>query len=402
MRSAFIQRYLYCPRNLSEAQRICDYLILNGWKIVAKPSRADLIIIDTCALTGSEEDTFIGIIKELLKKKKEGARLIVCGCLPKINPERLSGIYNGHALDPSSISEIDKIIDARISISDVPRPNVIRPLYRGEFGLINRFMFSMKRDGISETAKKAIKYSLYRRHRIFSDKFKESLLDIYSIKIGEGCLNNCSFCALKSIFPRFFSRPMNSILSEFMSALDNGHKRFVLSAADIGAYGQDIKSNICELLKGIFDIRAEYMVSIDNFNPRWFIKYSSCAIRLFELNRERIENIHIPVQSGSDNILRLMGRGHDSGSFIRCAKELRKRAPGIKLSTSLIVGFPGESETDFLETMELIRNLGFEKVQIHKYSDRPNTPSSGLPNKISERVKEERAKRVMSQLTRSG
>ncbi len=208
--------------------------------------------------------------------------------------------------------------------------------------------------------------------------------------ISRGCLGNCSYCAIKYSMGNVKSISENIILEEFKKGLSLGYKKFVLIGEDIGCYGIDIGTSIVSLLEKIFSVDGNYKLILNDFNPQWVIKYSKSLIPLLKKNKKRIIDIRMPIQSGSDKILQKMRRPYK----ISEVEDVLEQLKGIKVHTHIMVGFPGESEEDFQETVEFVKKWKFGNIGVYAYQDRFITDSFKFDGKISEEEKEKRVRKI--------
>jgi len=167
---------------------------------------------------------------------------------------------------------------------------------------------------------------------------------------------------------------------------------FNLVADDIGPYGTDIGSSVAELLAGVFARQEDFRLVLTDINPRYLIRCADEVTEILAANSRRIELLKVPVQSGSDRILQLMERAYSGHQLRRCLGELRRRAPQLPLDTHILVGFPGETDADFQETVDLLRVIRFDRIQAYWYSDRPNTPAAEMDPKVSDADMERRVR----------
>jgi len=390
-----------CARRKIDTQLIYDYFILNGWKITKSLSRADLIILSTCAFDKIREDAAIEAVTRI-KKKNITAQIIVAGCLGSINQKRLSELGEFIVISPPTLGELDKIINAKISIKELEDPATLGAFKTSKIcdfsstitlprQVINMFLF-LKRIAMFILAYKGAK-----KHSSGYDFFNVMYSpDTKLIRISEGCINNCSYCAIKYAIGDLRSKPIKNIIKEFDYAVEKKYKRVCLVAADIGSYGIDIQTNIINLLIAMLERKGSCQIMLFDVNMLWLIKYSSEFFDILKKYPGRIDSILCPIQSGSDKILTLMKRKYKISQATDCLKKIKEISPETKLVTDIMVGFPGETENDFLATLEVIKTIKFDKVQVFKYADRIGTEAAGLPDKITEDVKEKNYTRINS------
>jgi tRNA A37 methylthiotransferase MiaB len=187
------------------------------------------------------------------------------------------------------------------------------------------------------------------------------------------------------------------VLREFRTALGKAFREFQLVAGDTGAYGQDIGSNVVGLLRAMFAQEGKFRLTIMDFNPEWLIAYSDQLIALFAEQTHKMRFISIPIQSGSDRILRLMRRRYTASQATECLCGLKEDCPEMCLNTHVMVGFPTETDEDFDRTIQLLRRVRFDRIEIFRYCDRPNTATSLMNDKVSRETIEGRVSRLRNE-----
>jgi threonylcarbamoyladenosine tRNA methylthiotransferase MtaB len=186
------------------------------------------------------------------------------------------------------------------------------------------------------------------------------------------------------------SKPLDTIVNEFKSGLDQGFQRFVLIAGDVGCYGVDIGISVVELLGALFAVEGSYKIIIKEFNAQWIVKYFQNLLQIFKQHYEKIDYIVVPVQSASNRMLRLMKRPYTIEDVKKYLNIMKAEVPGLQISTHIMVGFPGETEDDFKESLDFIKEYEFPFVDIYAYDDRPNTAASQMADKVPQDVIETR------------
>jgi len=369
-----------CSRRALDAERVSNYLKSNNYSLAKDVFSADLIYISACAFDQDMEDLGIKVIEKVLKSKNKNSKLIIGGCLSKINKKRLlklSNLGEFETISTKSIDKIDNIIKPKIKFEAIRDSNILKIPSKFDSNLIDMFNKFKFRFGFP--------YFLW--NKIYYVPPVQDKGNVFFIKVGEGCLGNCNYCAIKFSVGRLKSKPIKTIIEEFKRGLRQGYKTFKLTAEDIGCYGWDINTNVIELLKKIFEHKGNYSIIIHNFNPNFLIKYYDKLLPVIKENHEKIKHIQIPIQSGSDKILKMMNRPYEIKEVIKYLSDLKENVKDLKISTDIIVGFPGESKKDFEKTLELLKTIRFYHVTVAKYSDRPRTKSDKMKNKIPEKLK---------------
>ncbi len=370
-----------CPRRSMDSNMCDRYLRENGYTTATSVESAALIIVSTCAYHDAPEDQSVHAV-QTLRRTNPHALMIVTGCLPKINPDRLKELTGVVTLGPNDLGQLDRIIHADVRFSDIPDSNmgVFRNSPVPE-------LFDMKTTG----DRLSMKVSL---NRIISKKKSSGVIrnvpldrgydpsETFAIRISKGCYGNCTYCAIKNAVGTLKSKPVNHILSEFEAGLEQGYRRFVLIGDDTGGYGMDCGTNIPELLEKLFAYDGEHKFIIKDFNFHWLNRYFEQLKALFMKNIRLIDFLIFPVQSGSDKILTLMNRPYNATSLKTCFGGIKEDIPELRLDTAMMVGFPGENEEDFRHTLDLVENIGFDHIWIYEYTDRPGTKASMMGSKV--------------------
>jgi len=382
----------HCPRSKEDLQTIFNYFFKNGLKPVKKIKNADIICIYTCGGFDYTEKSSIKTILRILQKKSKDATVIVTGCLTKINPKSIKNFNGILLIEFDRLDELNKIIHSKITFSQTPHSGVIRrfpQLYtetkvKKIFDLLTNSNFIRNLPDYLDNLK-----------TIYSRKINgENTRGIYHVRISRGCLGSCSYCSIKLAHGYLQSRPVEQIQKDFEIGLKKGYKTFKLIGTDIGSYGIDIKTNIVEILKIFFTLPGENKIIITDFNPQWLVKYYDQLEPLFIANHKKILSFRIPIESGSNNILTRMRRQYKIEEVKKYVSLLKEKIPSLKIYTHILVGFPGETDEDFQQTLDLLKEINFFSVSIFPYSERPMTEAFKMKEKISSEVIQERIKKI--------
>ena len=375
-----------CPRTSLDAGRLVNHLLSNEFQAVSNPRNADLIFVFTCGGFSEYEERSILTIQKALKNKS--AKIIVTGCLPKQNPKRLDCYRNIDVVPKADLGRIDKFLQTNSKYSESAECSVVAGIHDlcniGFLQAARYYEFKTEYFGYCYRYVKNRVYQLLQKLPIKESDKSFSILSnyTYKIQIARGCLGNCSYCGIKLAMPKFRSYPEECIVEQFKLGLETGYRHFAILAGDIGCYGLDIKTNLSSLLDKLFAIDGDYKIVLVDLNVRWFIKYYSQLRSILKLNFKKVAKIIVPIQSGSNRILRLMSRHYKIEDVKKCIRDFRMNCPQIDLETHLLVGFPGETIEDFRQSLDLVREIKFSFIQIYGYDDRPSTVASELPGKV--------------------
>lgn len=327
-----------CTANQNNGEIIQGLLERQGFIFVSKPELADVIILNTCIVKGPTRQKMIFRIKELARF----SHLIVTGCMPNVENVR--------------IRRIAKQVNPQIKIALVGTKN-IHEIVKA----IKNLTENKEIDIISD--KKEIKLCVPK-----TPKKK----NVGITQISEGCLGNCSYCIVRFAKGKLFSYPQDKILKNIKQDLLTCNEIWITSQ-DNAAYGTDaVKPKLPELMKKILAIRKNFKIRIGMMKPSSILPIIDEMIEIYK-NEKMIKFLHIPVQSGSDKVLKLMNRKYDIKDFLTITERFRQQVPGLILSTDVIVGFPEETQEDFQETLNLIKKIKPEVLNISKFWAMPGT-----------------------------
>jgi threonylcarbamoyladenosine tRNA methylthiotransferase CDKAL1 len=340
-----------CKFNKADSELIRKILTKKGFEETSE-KEADFVVLNTC---GVVEKTERKIIKRAIKLKKKGKKIIFAGCLPLISQKVCQEVADG--------------LIGSTNILDLPR--VVRKVLKGEK------VKSLKQKSIDKA-----------KLRFFTIP-KETVVAI--VPISEGCLGTCSYCATKLAKGKLRSFNKKEILKNIEEALKFGAKEIQLTSQDLGIYGLDKgKFLLPELLEEILKIKGEFRVRLGMTNPTFFKKIQHKIFNLMK-NEKIYKFLHLPLQSGSDEILKAMKRGYNTKEFLEIVKNFRKNFKLGILATDVICAFPGETEKDFQKTVSLIKKIKPEILHVFRFSKRKGTEAEKLKD-FPDRIKKERSR----------
>ena len=359
-----------CEVNLIGCSKIYRYLLKNGHKITDDPAKADFIIINSCGLTIDHTKRCINLFRIYNSLKKENATIIIFGCLVKISPELVESL-DSDTIEFDEVEKFDKIFYKKTKFEDIKpycddktKQDLLKknPFHRTE---IFPFLFSGILFPFSKIARinyqKMISNVTY-KNRIF-------------LEISRGCTGNCSYCVIKKARGKIRSRPIQNIISD-IEKINDPSKKLFLVANDCGCYGIDIKTNLIELLYEINKRYPDLSIELNYLNPQWLEKYSDEYIELFK--KVKINFVVIPVQSGSNEVLKNMNRRYDITKVIKVVDKIKKVSPKTFIYSHFIIGYPGENWIEFFKTLNCAIHFDFPIA--FEYSEHEGTVSSTLPH----------------------
>lgn len=358
---------------------------MNQLAITNDPTQADLVVFYACGLTESSEKDSLMMIRKLKARIKPTAKLLVWGCLPKISPQLLETSYDGPMIGAMDTAFFEKILEKpKVRFDDVTANTLS---LRETSGLYNRRYTDTLGNVLLLLKKGVDKLRLLKERQFEKEPFY--------IRVATGCTGHCSYCSEWCVFGRIRSRPINRIISEFERGLQEGHNRFFLTAEDLGAYGKDIGCTLLDLFEKMkVDDERNYKIILNQISPLHLMEMFSDLEQVFASGK--IELVCSPVQSGSNRILKLMGRPYGAEEWRKYMIRLTKKFPNIRLKTHFMVGFPSETDEDFNATLSLLDHPVFiDSMGIFKFSARLEVLASRVPGQISEKTKESRCNRLL-------
>lgn len=355
---------LGCPKNQVDAEHMLYNLREEGCEIIADAALADVVVVNTCGFIESAKQEAIETILEFCTLKEEGRikAVIVTGCLAERYREEIK----------TEMPEVDAVIGIG---SNELLGTVIKKVLAGE-GDICTF---------------GDKYSL-----IIGGRRIISTENYAYLKIAEGCDNCCTYCAIPSIRGRFRSRKMESVIDEAKWLASVGFKEIVLVAQDTTRYGEDIygKPMLAELMREISKIDGLKWIRTLYAYPE---RITDELIDVIASEEKCVKYLDIPIQHCDGEVLRRMNRAGDEASLRELVKKLRERVPGIILRTTLIAGFPGETQEQFERLCEFVKDVRFDRLGCFAYSAEEGTPAADFEDQIDEEIKQKRADIIMEE-----
>lgn len=355
---------LGCPKNQVDAEWMLAQIAQAGYQIVTDSGTADVVIVNTCGFIQSAQEEAIEHLLEFITLKKEGRvkKIVVTGCLA----ERFQ----------DSIREEMPDIDAVVGI--------------GSNQKIVSIIGEVLRD------KKVRSYGPKEELPLEGERILTNLPFFAYLKIAEGCDNCCSYCAIPSIRGRFRSRAMESILAEAEQLAAHGVKELVVVAQDTTRYGEDIygEYKLAELLRKLAQIDGLVWIRVLYAYPE---RITDELLDVMANEPKIAKYLDIPLQHCNPDILAAMNRRGSRAEIEALIGKIRAKVPGITLRTTLIAGFPGETEAQFAELCQFVKDLRFDRLGCFAYSAEEETPAAGLPGQIEEQVKIDRSELVMAE-----
>lgn len=354
---------LGCKVNQYDSDAMRTLFIKNGYKVAESDTPADVYVVNTCSVTSIGDRKSRQMVRRI-RRENPGAVIAVAGCYAQLAPEVFEKMGNVDVI--VGMQNRSRIVEY---VEKAARSNAVLNEVRDVMAVKDFENLTVDAEGEVKT-------------RAF-------------IKVQEGCDNYCTFCIIPYARGRLKSRKQKDAIEEIKHLVDRGYREVVLTGIHLGNYGKDLhdgtslSSLVNELLK-IPDLLRIRLGSIES------VELSEELIHLMNSEPRVCRQLHLPIQSGSDDVLRAMNRHYRLAEYKNLIADLRKRIPDLALTTDLIVGFPGETEENFKETLATLEELKFSAIHIFPYSQRTGTPAATYPNQVLPEIKKERVHRVQA------
>jgi tRNA-2-methylthio-N6-dimethylallyladenosine synthase len=378
MPSVYIKTY-GCQMNERDSEAVAAQFIAKGYSLAPTEAAADVVLLNTCSVRDQAEQKAIGKMREISNKaKKRGSRALFgfMGCMAQSRGQEL--------LEQKGVNLV-------IGTQKFHRTaDYVDDLLAG------------RRDSVVDVAEEAGSEATIKDHIAFttSTAFAVSRHQVSAfVSIMQGCNQYCTFCIVPYTRGQERSRSIEDIVAECRTLAASGVKEITLLGQIVTSYGKreigarDGKSAFVQLLDAVHEIEGLERIRFTSPHPKG---YGDDLAEAYGRLPKLCESAHIPVQSGSDRVLKLMHRGYTRDRFLGIIQKLRAVNPSIGLTTDIIVGFPGETDADFEETLSLAREVQFDNAYIFKYSQRRDTPAAAMPDQVPVELREERHARLLS------
>ena len=352
----FLIKTLGCKVNTYESEFIRTLLLQNNFEEVF--DNADICIVNSCTVTNTADNKSKQVINNI-KKTNPNAIVVALGCFTQFRR-----------------NEITNLIDADIILGNKDKSKVLDYIKEYEKTKKQIVVF----DDMEEMDFEDMEIKeFHHRHRAF-------------VKIEDGCNNFCSFCIIPYVRGRVRSKDFNKCIMEINDLALSNHKEVVLTGIHTGQYNSNNK-RLSDLIFKISQINQIKRIRLSSVE---IVELDEGMMRVLKEVPSFVSHLHIPLQAGSDRVLKLMNRRYDTNEFMNIVDEIRKIRPEISLTTDVIVGFPGESEEDFNETLKFCEKVGFAKIHVFPYSDRNGTVASKMKDKVPGNIKKDRVHRLIN------
>lgn len=357
-----------CQMNEHDSENIAGMLEALDYSHTPNPEEADVVVMNTCSVREHADKRFFGMLGQFKKQKKNNPDFIICicGCMPQ---------------QPHIVEEIRKsfgwvdIVFGTQTIAELPNL------------LMERIRTGKKQFSIIANNEEIPEEKESKR------EFKHKAL----VNITYGCNNFCTYCIVPYTRGREKSRSLRAVKQEIINLVNDGVKEVMLLGQNVNSFRDADGNNFATLIRALDEVEGLERIRFMTSHPK---DLSDELIACFGDCKKLCHNIHLPVQSGSDEVLRRMNRHYNRQRYMEIVEKLRATCPDLSISTDIIVGFPGETEEDFLDTLSLVREVEYDSAFTFIYSPRVGTPAAKYDNQIPENIKHERFDRLVEEVNR--
>lgn len=357
-----------CQMNEHDSENIAGMLEALDYSHTPNPEKADVVVMNTCSVREHADKRFFGMLGQFKKQKKNNPDFIicVCGCMPQ---------------QPHIVEEIRKsfgwvdIVFGTQTIAEFPNL------------LMERIRTGKKQFSIIANNEEIPEEKESKR------EFKHKAL----VNITYGCNNFCTYCIVPYTRGREKSRSLRAVKQEIINLVNDGVKEVMLLGQNVNSFRDADGNNFAALIRALDEVEGLERIRFMTSHPK---DLSDELIACFGDCKKLCHNIHLPVQSGSDEVLRRMNRHYNRQRYMEIVEKLRATCPDLSISTDIIVGFPGETEEDFLDTLSLVREVEYDSAFTFIYSPRVGTPAAKYDDQIPENIKHDRFDRLVDEVNR--
>ncbi len=362
---------LGCKVNQYDTQAMQEVMLRNGYTVVGENDPADVCIINTCTVTNAADQKARQAIRRAIRKNPE-AEVLITGCYAESDREAIETIPGvSLVFGNREKADLQKYLDV---VHESWKEKDRSPLLQIE----------------------PIHHDAVREHANFSMSVSEAGKHTRAlIKVQDGCSAFCSYCIIPHVRGRMTSRPLSDIVREAEQIAANGYKEIVITGVHLGAYGLDIgrQTTIADILEHIHPTAGIERIRFSSIEA---MNFPPDLVDRIAVLPKCMPHFHLPLQSGSDRILREMRRRYTRAEFSRLVEKLRTSFPDVGITTDVMVGFPGETDTDFEDSLQFVEKIGFNQLHVFRYSPRRGTPAADYADHVPSHVSAERSKAMIA------
>ncbi|MDY6083933.1 MAG: tRNA (N(6)-L-threonylcarbamoyladenosine(37)-C(2))-methylthiotransferase MtaB [Dialister sp.] len=352
---------LGCKVNQYDSDAMRSLFIRRGYETAEGEGEADVYVINTCSVTSVGDKKSRQTVRRI-RRNHPDAVIAVAGCYAQLEPD-----------------VFEKMGGANVIIGLQNRTQIVDYVEEAKAGQVLNKVKDIRE--VREFENMAVDAEGETRTRAF-------------IKVQEGCDNYCTFCIIPYARGRLKSRKLVDAVAEIRRLVKAGYREVVLTGIHLGNYGKDLRdgTSLASLVEALLEIPGLLRIRLGSVES---VELSGELVRIIRDEPRVCSHLHLPIQSGSDSVLKRMNRHYRLAEYKRLIKDLREAIPGLALTTDLIVGFPGETEAEFQETLDTLKELSFSGIHVFPYSRREGTPAARYPNQLTAAEKKDRVRRVM-------
>ncbi len=361
-----------CQMNVRDSEQVAQMFVERGFTVTPKPDDADVVLMNTCSVRDQAEQKAIGQMNFLGKHRKTNPNIVYgfMGCMAQSRGEELMK-QSPHVNLVAGTQKYHRVVDHCVELMQAKE--------EAQMDDLRRSIIDIEEE---EESQNTIRDHVDKEHGV--SEF---------VSIMQGCNMKCTFCIVPYTRGPERARPIAEIVEEIRRLTDQGVREVTLLGQIVNLYGRhefpkvDGKSPFVQLLEAVHEIEDLKRIRFTSPHP---IGYKEDVIEAFTYLPKLVDHVHFPMQSGSNQILKRMHRPYKAERFIEICDKMKEARPGIAISTDIIVGFPGETEDDYLASKRAVEHVQFDQAYIFRYSQRKDTPAAEMDGQLPERVKEER------------
>jgi MiaB-like tRNA modifying enzyme len=339
-----------CTLNQADSELMMGLLKEAGYDVVGSgdagdgPDSADLVVVNGCSVKSLAEKKFFKAVQDVISS---GKKVVVAGCVAQAEQDYVSTKLRNYSI--VGTKQLNKMVHV---VEETLAGNIVQML-----GGDKNERFNVPR---------------VRRNKV-----------VGIVPIAEGCLGECAYCKARLARGKLISYDPDAIVKQVVADVGSGCKEIWLTSQDCGAYGKDIGTSIVQLLRAVLEVEGDFFVRLGMMNPNFVVEYVDDFIDIYKENKGKLFwFLHVPVQAGSDRVLKLMKRNYNVSDFVSVCEQFRKELPEITIATDIICGFPGESESEFSESMVLMRKIQPDVINISRFWPRPGTEAAQMKGQL--------------------
>ena len=390
---------LGCKVNQADTASMQELFRKAGYTVCDFTEEADVYVVNTCVVTNTGQQKSRQMIRRAIRKEND-ALIVVTGCYPQTAAEEVKAIDGvdliiGTQDRAKIVTLVETALERKMAmkraseVSDSVTERIEADAYSREQAIVQKQFAQLRTSAVDDEVRPWEQGVQFEEMSGGNEADKTRAY----LKIQEGCNQYCSYCIIPYARGPIRSRSLQSIREEVQRLTEAGYKEIVLIGIHLGCYGKEMKdgTTLYDAVQAALSVPALQRLRLGSLES---VEVEERLLDLMETDKRLCPHLHLPLQSGCDNVLKDMHRPYDTKKFKALLDQIRKRVPGIAVTTDVIVGFPGETEADFDVTCNFVKQCGFAKMHIFPYSKRKGTPAAARQDQIPENVKKQRAEKL--------